>query len=86
MRQQVQKVGNFSQDRVKQLRADLKVLSDKVKNQKADSDKDEMIAVRLIFGDGDSTTDPGPDCQCMCQAGLVLTTGGPADWRRVSGA
>jgi hypothetical protein len=49
VRQQVQKVGNFSQDRVKQLRADLKVLSDKVKNQKAESDKDEMIAVRVSW-------------------------------------
>ena len=48
MLQQVQKVGNFSEDRVKQLRADLKVLYDKVKNQKQDSDKDAMIAVRLI--------------------------------------
>ena len=43
--QQVQKVGNFSQEHVKQLRADLKTLYDKVKSQKADSDKDAMIAV-----------------------------------------
>ena len=42
----MQKVGNFSQERVKQLRADLKTLYDKVKNKKGDSDKDAMIAVR----------------------------------------
>ena len=42
---QVQKVGNFSQEHVKQLRADLKALYDKVKNQNADSNKDGMIAV-----------------------------------------
>jgi len=43
----VQKVGNFSQEHVKQLRADLKTLYDKVKGQKAgsDSDKDAMVAV-----------------------------------------
>lgn len=42
---QVQKVGNFSQEHVKQLRADLKTLYDKVKAQKGDADKDAMIEV-----------------------------------------
>ncbi len=41
----MQKVGNFSQEHVKQLRADLKTLYDKVKAQKGDCDKDAMIEV-----------------------------------------
>ena len=44
-------MGNFSQERVKQIRADLKTLYDKVKAQKADSDKDAMITVRCCNAD-----------------------------------
>ena len=45
---QVNKVGNFSKVQVKQLRSDLKALYDKVKNRTADSDQEELIAVRLL--------------------------------------